>query len=193
MGMPNLLRKVCCWTAPGLRVTFRTKIRKRTTPEQYPLDGPRWPSGTGERPVECEPRHDETMCIAAICVRWLSGKSDRGLERNATRNPPQGTHNFTYDLSRCMFCGLCEDACPTDALELTQDFELANYSRENMIWDARRSRRATAHCVQEVARVCSCRTPPGLSSAVTRLSRQVATKIPWSECAVTPDSQTTHD
>jgi NADH-quinone oxidoreductase subunit I len=43
--------------------------------------------------------------------------------------------NFTYDLSRCMFCGLCEDACPVDALELTQDFELASYSREGWIWD----------------------------------------------------------
>jgi NADH-quinone oxidoreductase subunit I len=42
---------------------------------------------------------------------------------------------FTYDLSRCMFCGLCEDACPVDALELTQDFEVAHYSREGMIWD----------------------------------------------------------
>ena len=42
---------------------------------------------------------------------------------------------FTYDLSRCMFCGLCEDACPVDALELTQDFELASYTRENGIWD----------------------------------------------------------
>jgi NADH-quinone oxidoreductase subunit I len=34
-----------------------------------------------------------------------------------------------------MFCGLCEDACPVDALELTQDFEIANYTREGMIWD----------------------------------------------------------
>jgi NADH-quinone oxidoreductase subunit I len=34
-----------------------------------------------------------------------------------------------------MFCGLCEDACPVDALELTQDFELASYSRPGMIWD----------------------------------------------------------
>jgi NADH-quinone oxidoreductase subunit I len=34
-----------------------------------------------------------------------------------------------------MFCGLCEDACPVDALELTQDFEIAQYSREGMIWD----------------------------------------------------------
>jgi NADH-quinone oxidoreductase subunit I len=47
------------------------------------------------------------------------------------------TH-FTYDTSRCMFCGLCEDACPTDCLELTQDFEMAAYSREGAIWDRHR-------------------------------------------------------
>ena len=45
---------------------------------------------------------------------------------------------FTYDTSRCMFCGLCEDACPTDCLELTQDFEMASYSREGAIWDRHR-------------------------------------------------------
>jgi ferredoxin len=37
-----------------------------------------------------------------------------------------------------MFCGLCEDACPVDALELTQDFEMANYSREGSSGTARR-------------------------------------------------------
>jgi NADH-quinone oxidoreductase subunit I len=45
---------------------------------------------------------------------------------------------FTYDTSRCMFCRFCEDACPTDALELTQDFEMAYYSREGAIWDRHR-------------------------------------------------------
>jgi NADH-quinone oxidoreductase subunit I len=34
-----------------------------------------------------------------------------------------------------MFCGLCEDACPTPALELTQDFELSLYDRRDMKWD----------------------------------------------------------
>ena len=29
----------------------------------------------------------------------------------------------------------CVDACPVDALELTQDFELASYTREGGIWD----------------------------------------------------------
>ena len=34
-----------------------------------------------------------------------------------------------------MFCGLCEEACSTDALELTQDYEMALYSREGMVLD----------------------------------------------------------
>jgi NADH-quinone oxidoreductase subunit I len=55
-------------------------------------------------------------------------------ERNeATKRKDLTT--FTYDTSRCMFCGLCEDACPVDALELTQDFEMATYTREGQIWD----------------------------------------------------------
>ena len=29
----------------------------------------------------------------------------------------------------------CPDACPTDALELTQDFEMAYYTREGAIWN----------------------------------------------------------
>ena len=43
--------------------------------------------------------------------------------------------SWSYDLSRCMFCGLCAEACSTDALELTQDYEMALYSREGMVLD----------------------------------------------------------
>ena len=57
-----------------------------------------------------------------------------GSERNEQTRRKELT-TFTYDTSRCMFCGLCEDACPVDALELTQDFELASYTREGAIWD----------------------------------------------------------
>jgi ferredoxin len=67
--------------------------------------------------------------------RWLRSLGARRFEVEdlaSVRN--EQTHRkdlttFTYDLSRCMFCGLCEDACPVDALELTQDFELASYTR----------------------------------------------------------------
>src|SRR5947209_9883096 len=34
-----------------------------------------------------------------------------------------------------MFCALCQEACPTYCLELTQDFELATYSRAGFVWN----------------------------------------------------------
>ena len=43
--------------------------------------------------------------------------------------------SFTVDVSRCMFCGLCVEACSTDCLELSQDYEMAVYSREGLVLD----------------------------------------------------------
>jgi NADH-quinone oxidoreductase subunit I len=42
---------------------------------------------------------------------------------------------FIFDTSRCMFCALCQEACPTACLELTQEFELATYSRAGFVWN----------------------------------------------------------
>jgi NADH-quinone oxidoreductase subunit I len=30
---------------------------------------------------------------------------------------------------------MCEEACPTYAIQLTQDFELAEYERQNMVYE----------------------------------------------------------
>ena len=35
---------------------------------------------------------------------------------------------------RCIFCGLCEDACPTYAIQLTPDFEMGEY-RNNLVYE----------------------------------------------------------
>ena len=38
------------------------------------------------------------------------------------------------NMLRCIFCGYCEDACPTEAITLEQDFELSFYDREGAIY-----------------------------------------------------------
>jgi len=35
---------------------------------------------------------------------------------------------------RCIFCGLCEEACPKDAIYLSQTFAPANYGRKGFIY-----------------------------------------------------------
>jgi NADH-quinone oxidoreductase subunit I len=43
---------------------------------------------------------------------------------------------FDFNLSRCSFCGLCSEVCPTKpikALIMSEDYELGTYSREAQI------------------------------------------------------------
>ena len=42
---------------------------------------------------------------------------------------------FRINFSRCIFCGFCEDACPTYAIQLTPDVEMSEYERPNMVYE----------------------------------------------------------
>jgi NADH-quinone oxidoreductase subunit I len=39
------------------------------------------------------------------------------------------------DELRCIYCGMCEEACPVDAIELTSVYDLTGLSRDQMIFD----------------------------------------------------------
>lgn len=43
--------------------------------------------------------------------------------------------SFTIDMGRCIFCGNCTEVCPVDCIKMLPDFELAGYSREELVLD----------------------------------------------------------
>src|SRR5437899_2743967 len=93
----------------GLLVTFRMQNPKEIVTEQYPLERPMVAERYRGAPrLNNHPETGETLCIGCnlcalacpenlIVVGWLRD--------DATRRKVL-TH-FTYDTSRCMFCGLC--------------------------------------------------------------------------------------
>src|SRR6476619_1998424 len=48
---------------------------------------------------------------------------------------------FEIDILRCCFCGFCEEACPKDAIKLSNIYEMATSSRDEAILDLNQLKR----------------------------------------------------
>lgn len=62
-----------------------------------------------------------TIQIATKMVDLPDGKKKRVLD------------TYLYDLGSCTFCMLCVTTCPQDALEFTNDFEQAVFTRDKLV------------------------------------------------------------
>jgi len=69
------------------------------------------------------------LCAVACPVGCISLQK---AERDDGRWFPEF---FRINFSRCIFCGMCEEACPTTAIQLTPDFEMAEFNRQNLVYE----------------------------------------------------------
>lgn len=112
----------------GLWVTLVNFCRPKVT-VNYPFRDPSRnyrprPGYRGDFALITNPETGELKCTACMsCVRACPDKCIHvvGEGKGKERRPIQ----FTIDVGLCMFCWLCVEACPFDALTMTPDYEQA--------------------------------------------------------------------
>ena len=45
----------------------------------------------------------------------------------------KGPKEFDIDMLRCIYCGLCQEVCPEEAIFLQNQFSMTGYTREEMV------------------------------------------------------------
>jgi len=122
-----------------MAVTFGAMFREKSTvsyPKKPAETNPRfhgrhqlnrWPDGL-EKCVGCE------LCAWACPADAI--RVEAAANTDEERYSPGERYGKVYEINylRCIFCGMCIEACPTRALTMTNDFELANVSREALIY-----------------------------------------------------------
>ena len=103
---------------------------------------PQHPRFRGEEFTWYEERCTGCASCAKYCplgiIRIVTDPSGEAMQEGEK----YGIDVFDIDIGRCMFCGLCVEACPYDALHMGSGFEEGRYSRHELVIGVDRLREA---------------------------------------------------
>ena len=120
----------------GLQITFGHLFKKAVTlqyPEQKPNVAPNF---RGLHTLKVS--HDKAKCVACYLCPTVCPAKCITVEAGEDASHDKFAATYEIDMLRCIFCGYCVEACPVDALGMTQTFELANYKRADFVFTKER-------------------------------------------------------
>ena len=125
----------------GLAVTLKT-MTKRSTTQQYPDVEPDLPPRSRGVIALLEENCTVCMLCARECPDWCiyidSHKEEVVVPGAARARQRNVLDRFDIDFSLCMYCGICIEVCPFDALHWTPEFEYAETDVLNLLHDKSR-------------------------------------------------------
>ncbi len=125
--------------------------KRRVFTVYYPEERLTIPVAYRGRPVLVMREDGTEKCVAcglcericpAFAISIIGGERVRNIELNSKseiRNPKSEIERYpvtyTLDLSRCVYCGFCEEVCPKEAIVMSDEYEgLAERDRNKMIY-----------------------------------------------------------
>ena len=124
--------------ARAMAATFRQALRSPTT-EQFPKEQRARPERYRSSFALIHDEHGDEACIGCLACericpsRVISLRPGPKAESPNTGKKRGWCEDFTLDLNACIFCELCVQVCPVDAIVMTREKETPGYSREDLV------------------------------------------------------------
>jgi NADH-quinone oxidoreductase subunit I len=125
--------------AKGMGVTFREMLHPTIT-EDYPDTPPKFQERyRGVHVLQRDQNGLEKcvacfLCSAACPVNCIYIEAAENTSENRISGSERFASVYNIDYSRCIFCGYCVEACPTDAITHGHGFEIASYSTSTLVY-----------------------------------------------------------
>lgn len=125
--------------ATGMGITFKEMLNPTIT-EDYPDSPPKFQERYRGVHVLQRDEHGLEKCVACfLCAAACPAKCIyiEAAENTETARISGGERYakvYNIDYTRCIFCGYCVEACPTDAITHGHDFEIASYNTSTLIY-----------------------------------------------------------
>jgi NADH-quinone oxidoreductase subunit I len=113
-----------------LKHTFR-----RPVTVQYPDEKVYLPPRYRGRIILSRDPNGEERCVACYLCSIACPVDCIALQATEDEYGRRYPKFFRINFSRCILCGFCEEACPTYAIQLTPDFEMGEYDRQNLVYE----------------------------------------------------------
>lgn len=118
----------------GFQVTLRRLFQPKLTTE-YPEERRAMQSRFRGLPaLRADPETGEALCVACgLCAR-ICPTSCLEMHVVPSEEGDRELGEFILKSGRCLFCGLCSQVCPVDAITMSQEYELASFNREGLVY-----------------------------------------------------------
>jgi NADH-quinone oxidoreductase subunit I len=118
----------------SLWLAFLHMFRRRVT-VQYPDEKMVLPARWRGRIILTRDPDGQERCVACYLCSTACPVDCIALQATEDEHGRRYPEFFRINFSRCIFCGYCEDACPTYAIQLIPDYEMAEYNRQNLVYE----------------------------------------------------------